>query len=61
MPDLATLHRIAEVCGLELRLELGEPDRQREARERIALERTAEERLQANARQVELVHALHHG
>ena len=61
MPDLATLHRIAEVCGLELRLELVEPDRQREARETIALERTAEERLRANTRQVELIHGLRRG
>jgi hypothetical protein len=61
MPDLATLHRIVEACGLELQLELGEPDLQREAAARIALERTPEERLQANTRQAELVHALRHG
>jgi len=61
MPDLPTLHRIVEACGLELRLELAEPDLQREAAERIALERTPEERLQANTRQLELIHALRHG
>jgi hypothetical protein len=61
LPDLATLHRIVEACGLELRLELAEPDRQRDAQARIALERNTEERLQANTRQVELVHALRHG
>jgi len=61
MPDLATLHRIVEACGLELRLELSQPDAQREAALTIALERTPEERLQANTRQVELIHALRHG
>jgi len=61
MPDLATLHRIVEACGLELRVELAEPDAQRDAATRIALERTPEERLQANTRQVELVHALRRG
>jgi transcriptional regulator with XRE-family HTH domain len=58
MPDLDTLHRIVEACGFELRLELAQPDPQRAAAERIALERTPEERLQANTRQVALVHAL---
>jgi transcriptional regulator with XRE-family HTH domain len=58
MPDLDTLHRIVEACGLELRLELAEPDPQRAAGERIALERTPEERLEANSRQAALVHAL---
>jgi hypothetical protein len=58
MPDLDTLHRIVEACGLELRLELAQPDPQRAAAERIALERTPEERLQANTRQVALDHAL---
>ena len=61
LPDLATLQRIVEACGLELRFELTEPDRQREAHERIALERTTEERLRANTRQAELIHALRHG
>ncbi|MDQ3672423.1 MAG: helix-turn-helix domain-containing protein [Actinomycetota bacterium] len=61
MPDLATLHRIVEACGFELRLELAEPDSQREAAARIALERTPEERLRANSRQAELIHALRHG
>ena len=61
MPDLPTLHRIVEACGFELRLELAEPDPQREAAARIALERTPEERLEANTRQAELVYALRHG
>ncbi|MGH7540833.1 MAG: helix-turn-helix domain-containing protein [Gemmatimonadota bacterium] len=61
MPDLATLHRIVEGCGLELRLELADPDPQREAAARIALERTPEERLRTNTRQVELIHALRNG
>jgi transcriptional regulator with XRE-family HTH domain len=61
MPDLATLHRIVEKCGLELRLELAEPDSQREAAARIADERTPEERLEANTSQVELIYALRNG
>jgi transcriptional regulator with XRE-family HTH domain len=61
MPDLDTLHRIVEACGLELRHELVEPDAQREAAARTALERTVEERLEANTCQVELIHALRHG
>lgn len=61
MPDLDTLYRIVEACGFELRLELGVPDPQREAAARSALERTPEERLLANTRQVELIHALRHG
>jgi len=61
MPDLTTLQRIAEACGLELRLELVEPDGQRDLAERAALERTAEERIRANTRQTELIHALRRG
>jgi transcriptional regulator with XRE-family HTH domain len=61
MPELATLHRIVEACGLELRVELAEPDAQREAAARLALERTTEERLEANTRQVKLVRALRNG
>jgi transcriptional regulator with XRE-family HTH domain len=61
MPDLPTLHRIVEACGFALRLELGEPDLQREAAARAALERTVEERLLANEREAELVHALRDG
>lgn len=61
MPDLPTLHRIVDACGLALRLELAEPDRQREAAAGVALARTPEERLQANMRQAELVHALRRG
>jgi transcriptional regulator with XRE-family HTH domain len=61
MPDLPTLHRIVEACGLELRLELAEPDPQRAAAARLALERTVEERLEANERQIALVRALRDG
>lgn len=61
MPDLGTLHRIVQACGLELRLELSQPDAQRDAAASIALERTPEQRLQANTRQVALIHALRHG
>ena len=61
MPDISTLHRIAEACGLQLRLELAEPDAQRAAAEEAALERTVEERVLANTRHAELVHALRYG
>ncbi len=61
MPDLATVHRIAQACGLELRVELVEPDAQREAAATGALERSPEERLEANMHQAELVHALRNG
>jgi transcriptional regulator with XRE-family HTH domain len=60
-PDLDTIQRIVEACGLELRLELAEPDPQREAAALAALDRTVEERLTANARQAELVRALRDG
>ncbi len=61
LPDLDTLHRIAEACGFELRLELAAPDAQREASARAALARTVEERLLENERQIELIGALRHG
>ena len=61
MPDVATLHRIAEACGLELRLELHEPDAQRETADTLALELTPEERIRANSEHVHLIHALRHG
>lgn len=60
-PDLSTLHRIVEACGYELRLELAPPDAQRQAAANVALARTPEERIEANTRHVELVHALRHG
>ncbi|MGH2830245.1 MAG: helix-turn-helix transcriptional regulator [Actinomycetota bacterium] len=61
MPDLPTLHRIVEACGLELRLELVQPDAQRRANERAAWERAVEERLTANASLTELSAALRDG
>jgi hypothetical protein len=61
LPDIDTLHRIVEACGLELRLELSEPDRQREAATQAALERSVEQRLLENERQIELVQALRDG
>lgn len=61
MPDLATLHRITEACGLELRLTLAEPDRQRMMNERAARERTIEERILANDSATELAWKLRHG
>lgn len=61
MPDISTLHRIVQACGLELRLELTERDEQRAAGGDAALERTVEERVLANTRHAELIHALRHG
>lgn len=61
LPDLETLQRIIEACGLELRWELVEPDPQRAANEQAALERTVEQRLQANDDHTALVHPLRHG
>jgi hypothetical protein len=61
MPDLATLHRLVEACGLELRLILGEPDPQRVANEQAALERTVEQRFDAVEQYTELVSALRDG
>jgi transcriptional regulator with XRE-family HTH domain len=61
LPDIDTLHRIVEACGLELRLELSEPDRQREAATQAALGRSVEERLLENERRIELVQALRDG
>lgn len=60
MPDLSTLYRIVEACGLELRLEITEPDPQRSATEEAALLRTVEERVLANTPQAALIHALRH-
>lgn len=61
MPDMATLFRMVEACGLELRLQLAEPDRQRQATERAAMERSLEERLLANQAYTELVAELRRG
>ena len=61
MPDLSTLHRLVEACGFELRLELAQPDPQREANERAAFERSVEQRLHAVEQYAELVSQLRHG
>ncbi len=61
MPDLSTLHRLVEACGLELRLELALPDAQREANEQAALDRSVEQRLNAVEQYTELVSQLRHG
>ncbi|MGH9157869.1 MAG: helix-turn-helix domain-containing protein [Acidimicrobiales bacterium] len=61
MPDIATLHRIVEACGLELRYQLSAPDPQRQANDLAAMDRTAEDRLLANQAHTELVHALRNG
>lgn len=61
MPDLSTLHRIVEACGLELQLGLGQPDPQRQANETAALARTVEERLLANEEHIRLIGALRDG
>src|SRR4051812_43197134 len=61
MPDLATLFRLVEACGLELRLVLDKPDPQREANDQAALERSVEERLDAIEQYTELVSELRDG
>ncbi len=61
MPDLATLFRLVGACGLELRLELVEPDDQRTAAERAARERSVEDRLVTNESFTELVSELRSG
>ena len=61
MPDIATLFRMVDACGLELRLRLAEPDRQRLATERAAMERSPEERLVANQAFTELASELRRG
>ena len=61
MPDLSTLHRLVEACGLELHLELAVPDAQREANEQAALDRSVEQRLNAVEQYTELVNQLRHG
>lgn len=61
LPDLPTLRRIVQACDLELGLELREPDTQRSAAEQLSLERTTEERLLANERQIELIRELRRG
>jgi transcriptional regulator with XRE-family HTH domain len=48
MPDLTTLFRLVDACGLELRLVLVEPDRQRVAAEQAARQRSVEEQLATN-------------
>jgi transcriptional regulator with XRE-family HTH domain len=58
MPDIATLDRVVEACGFELRLVLAAPDARRRANEQAALERTVEERLDANERFTELAYEL---
>lgn len=61
MPDLATLFRLVEACGLELRLELAEPDPQRVASERAARGRSVEQRLATNESFTELAAELRSG
>ena len=61
MPDLATLFRLVEACGLELRLELVDPDPQRVATEETARKRSVEERLATNDSFTELAAALRSG
>ncbi len=61
MPDLSTLHRLVEACGLELQLRLVEPDVQREGNEHAALDRSVEQRLDAVEQYTELVSQLRDG
>lgn len=61
MPDISTLHRLVEACGLELRFELAQPDAQREANEQAAFARSVEQRLNAVEQYTELVSQLRRG
>lgn len=61
MPDLSTLHRLIEACGLELELRLVVPDAQRMANERAALDRSVEQRLDAVEQYTDLVSQLRDG
>jgi transcriptional regulator with XRE-family HTH domain len=61
VPDIATLARLVQACGFELRLELAEADQQRAANEQAALERSVEERVLANDRHTALVVGLRGG
>jgi transcriptional regulator with XRE-family HTH domain len=61
MPDLSTLHRLIEACGLELELRLVVPDAQRMANERAALDRSVEQRLDAVEQYTDLVSRLRDG
>ena len=61
MPDLSTLHRLVEACGLELELRLVTPDGQRIANELAALDRSVEQRLDAVEQYTDLVSQLRDG
>lgn len=61
MPNLATLHRLIEACGLELHLSIQEPSSQRAEAEAAALARTVEERLRSNESFVGAASALRGG
>jgi hypothetical protein len=61
MPDLSTLHRLVEACGLELELRLVVADRQRMANEQAALDRSVEQRLDAVEQYTDLVSQLRDG
>lgn len=61
MPDLATLHRLIEACGMELRISLAEPSHQRASAEEAALERSVEDRLRSNDSFVQAANTLRSG
>jgi hypothetical protein len=61
MPDLATLFRLVEACGFDLRLELAEPDAQRAAAEHAARQRSVEDQLATNEAFTELASQLRNG
>lgn len=61
MPDLSTLHRLIEACGLDLELRLVVPDVQRMANEQAALDRSVEQRLDAVEQYTDLVSQLRDG
>lgn len=61
MPELSTLLRIVDACGLELRMHLAEPDRQRQTAERDQRELSFEEALMLNEAYTQLAAELRRG
>lgn len=61
MPDLATLDRLIQACGLELHIEARPPDLQRLAAAEEAAARSVEDRVSTNSAFTELFSELRDG
>ena len=59
MPDIETLHRLLEACGLELRFHVEPLDRTRDRQIREAIARPPSARLEANRRLTSLAARAH--